>query len=40
MQARERKIKELLAEKVKMKTLLKKAKVAVESINQKLKLAE
>jgi len=40
LQARDKKIKDLLAEKAKMKGLLKKAKVAVESINNKQKLAE
>lgn len=40
LQAREKKIKELLAEKSKMKALLKKAKVAVETINNKQKLTE
>ena len=40
LQAREKKIRELYDEKQKMKALLKKAKIAVESINTKHKLAE
>lgn len=40
LQAREKKIKELLSEKSKMKALLKKAKAAVETINSKQKLSE
>lgn len=40
LQAREKKIKELINEKSKMKNLLKKAKAAVETINSKQKLSE
>jgi len=40
LQNRDKKIKELIGEKSKMKGLLKKAKVAVETINSKLKLSE
>ena len=38
--AREKKIKDLISEKSKMKGLLKKAKAAVETINSKQKLSE
>ena len=36
---REKKIKDLQADKVKLKTLLKKAKDAIESVNTKYKTA-